>query len=94
MRRLFRLALLLPVLMAPVVAAALVPDPSWLGGWFDGADGDEIAALVFDRGEAMTVPVIAPPVPAGVASLALVLAPAFIAAPARPHPSRAPPAVA
>jgi hypothetical protein len=26
----------------------LVPDPTWIGGFYDGADGDEILLLVWD----------------------------------------------
>ncbi|HKB26381.1 MAG TPA: hypothetical protein VKG64_15195 [Methylomirabilota bacterium] len=62
-RRWLRLSLTLVVLGAPVAAAASVPDPSWIGGLYDGADGDELVALVWDQSpglEASAV-VIAPP---------------------------------
>jgi hypothetical protein len=94
MRRWLLLALLAPVILAPVVAASMVPDPDWIGGWFDGADGDEISALVFDRTVAIAVPVLTPPAPAGSAPLALE--PVIIARVATPppHSSRAPPVAA
>jgi hypothetical protein len=46
--------------LAPVAAATIVPDPDWIGGFFDGADGDELAALVWDRSDAAppTLPVV------------------------------------
>ena len=94
MRRLFRLLLLLPALIAPVVAASIVPDPSWIGGFFDGADGDEVAALVFDRSEAVAVPVVAPPALAGSTPLASNPDLCTLARTTRAALSRAPPALA
>jgi hypothetical protein len=37
------------VVAAPVLAAANVPDPTWVGGFYDGADGDEVLVLVWDQ---------------------------------------------
>ncbi len=41
------------VVLAPVIAAADVPDPTWIGGFYDGADGDELGALVWDQSPAL-----------------------------------------
>jgi hypothetical protein len=62
---------------APVAAATIVPDPDWIGGLFDGADGDELAALVWDRSDAAppTIPVV------------LVLLCAALIAPLAPTPA-------
>ena len=56
------------------MAAIVVPDPTWIGGLYDGADGDEAVTLVWDHSSAV--------VPAGIALLGLIAA--FVAAaPAR-----------
>jgi len=43
---------LLPVVLAlillPAVAFASPPDPSWIAGIYDGADGDDIVSLVYE----------------------------------------------
>ena len=54
------------VVVAPVIAAANVPDPTWVGGFYDGADGDELLALVWDQAPALVFDGIAvvPPSPA------------------------------
>jgi hypothetical protein len=51
MRRRAGLVILVAALAvsAPVIAAANVPDPTWVGGFYDGADGDELWALVWDQ---------------------------------------------
>ena len=41
--------------VAPLIAAAHVPDPTWVGGFYDGADGDELCALVWDQSPALVV---------------------------------------
>ena len=46
--RLLLLVLALIAVAAPAASAALVPDPTWIGGFYDGADGDEILLLVWD----------------------------------------------
>jgi hypothetical protein len=87
------LALLVIVLTAgaPVLAAASVPDPTWIAGVYDGGDGDEIVILVWDG-----TPAIAPTPPTlSAATTALfAVASAARARPARVAPtadSRAPP---
>src|SRR2546426_10645448 len=43
------------VVLAPVIAAADVPDPTWIGGLYDGAGGDELGALVWDQSPGLPV---------------------------------------
>ena len=64
-----------------MVAAVVVPDPTWIGGLYDGGDGDEAATLVWDHGSAV--------VPAGIALLA-ILAALVVAAPAHAIVARFP----
>jgi len=46
------------VVLAPVIAAADVPDPTWIGGFYDGADGDELGALVWDQSLALPFDIV------------------------------------
>ena len=46
------------VALAPVIAAADVPDPTWVGGLYDGADGDELIALVWDQSSVLPIDVV------------------------------------
>ena len=39
---------LLFIVWAPLVAATIVPDPTWIAGLYDAADGDEIAIVLGD----------------------------------------------
>lgn len=57
-RRGLVLLLALVVLAAPAAAAASVPDPTWIGGLYDGADGDELVALVWDQSPAIDPPAL------------------------------------
>src|SRR5439155_24310682 len=66
------------VVLAPVIAAANVPDPTWVGGFYDGADGDELLALVWDQAPALVFDGIAVVPPSS--------------APAWPLPQDSPPA--
>jgi len=47
---------LLPVVLAlillPTIAFASPPDPSWIAGIYDGADGDDIVSLVYETSAA------------------------------------------
>src|SRR5215469_5130069 len=49
-------SILLPVVLAlvllPTIAFASPPDPSWIGGIYDGADGDAIVNLVYETSAA------------------------------------------
>jgi hypothetical protein len=47
-RALLALPLIVATLVACVVAAAHLPDASWMGGVYDGGDGDELISLVWD----------------------------------------------
>src|SRR5438445_13882281 len=40
------------VVLAPVIAAADVPDPTWIGGFYDGADRGELGPLLWDQSPA------------------------------------------
>ena len=90
-QRLVALGLVLVGVLAPMVAAIIVPDPTWIGGLYDGGDGDEAATLVWDHSSAV--------VPASIALFGLlaalvVVVPAHPAAGRRQHcslASRAPP---
>jgi hypothetical protein len=56
--RLAAAIVVLVALLAPVFAAAMVPDPTWVAGLYDGADADEILLLIWDGTPAV---VAAPP---------------------------------
>ena len=78
-QRLVALGLVLIGVLAPMVAAIIVPDPTWIGGLYDGGDGDEAATLVWDHSSAV--------VPASIALLGLIAA-FVVGAPARPAAAR------
>jgi hypothetical protein len=78
-QRVVALLLVLVGVLAPMVAAIIVPDPTWIGGLYDGGDGDEAATLVWDHGSAV--------VPAGIALLGLLTA-FVVVAPAHPGACR------
>jgi len=90
--KLAALLLVAIVALAWFTAAAIVPDPTWIGGLYDGADGDEAAALVWERAHA-TAPGVVAVVPitriALVSPGPLALAPCCVTAASA---SRAPPA--
>ena len=69
MRRTWRdwvvLTLGLAVLLAPVGGAAMVPDATWIPGLYDGADGDEVLALVWDNTPAVASSLVALHAPVG-----------------------------
>jgi len=46
------LPIVLVLLLLPSLALASPPDPSWVTGFYDGADGDEIVSLVYDTSAA------------------------------------------
>ena len=43
---------------APVIAAANAPDTTWIGGLYDGGDGDEVLTLVWDQSPALAFEVV------------------------------------
>ena len=59
------LVLVAALFLAPVAGAAMVPDPTWIGGMYDGGDGDEVAILVWDLTSGIVPTVVVPPAPAG-----------------------------
>ena len=79
------------IVLAPIAGAAMVPDPTWIAGVYDGADADEILLLIWDGTPAVvsTPPVLLEPgavvlePPAAIARLTSIDAPAAA--------SRAPP---
>jgi hypothetical protein len=50
------ISIVLPIVVAlillPVLAFASPPDPSWIAGIYDGADGDDIVTLVYETAAA------------------------------------------
>lgn len=93
MTRFIATVVFLVVLLAPTLAAANVPDPTWIAGMYDGGDADEILTLVWDGapGLAAHPPALLEPQAVVLVSSPLVApAPAHVAHPAV---SRAPPLV-
>jgi hypothetical protein len=84
-------ALVLVALWAPLVAAANVPDPTWIAGLYDGADADEILLLIWDGTPAVAVtpPALLEP-RAAVPAPTAAIAPVTVSLP-RAAVSRAPP---
>lgn len=65
-KRASRLLLItLTVVFLPAIAFASPPDPSWIMGVYDGADGDDIVTLIADQAatNAPSLPLIPPPLP-------------------------------
>jgi hypothetical protein len=46
------LPILLTLILLPPLAFASPPDPSWVAGFFDGADGDDVVSLVYETSAA------------------------------------------
>src|SRR5262249_1497259 len=42
------LPIVLTLILLPPIALASPPDPSWVAGFYDGADGDDIVSLVYE----------------------------------------------
>ena len=42
------LPVVLALILLPAVAFASPPDPSWIAGIYDGADGDDIVSLIYE----------------------------------------------
>ena len=53
MGRFLAILVLLVVLCAPIIAAANIPDPTWIPGLYDSGDGDEALSLVWDNAPAV-----------------------------------------
>ena len=56
------LPIVLALILLPTLAFASPPDPSWVTGFYDGADGDEIVSLVYETSAAndTTLPHLGP----------------------------------
>jgi hypothetical protein len=46
------LPIVVTVILLPAIAFASPPDPSWIAGIYDGADGDDIVSLVYETAAA------------------------------------------
>ena len=46
------LSVILALILLPLIAFASPPDPSWVAGLYDGADGDDIVSLVCEASAA------------------------------------------
>lgn len=46
------LPVVLALILLPTIAFASPPDPSWVAGFYDGADGDDIVSLVYETSTA------------------------------------------
>ena len=46
------LPIVLALMLLPPLAFASPPDPSWVAGFYDGADGDDIVSLVYETSAA------------------------------------------
>src|SRR5215467_4694059 len=55
-----RLAMFLSIVVALILivpmALASPPDPSWIAGIYDGADGDDVVTLVYETAGVATLP--------------------------------------
>jgi len=90
-RRTLLLVLALVLFVAPAVSATMVPDPTWIGGMYDGGDGDEVAILMWDRTAGVVPVVTPPPAPSSAVWLDPPAPPAAVSAPLPRPASRAPP---
>jgi len=50
------LSIVLALILLPAIAFASPPDPWWIAGIYNGADGDDIVSLVYETSAAETVP--------------------------------------
>jgi len=48
------LPIALALILLPSIAFASPPDPSWIAGIYDGADGDDVVSLVYETSAAKT----------------------------------------
>jgi len=46
------LPIVVALILLPTIAFASPPDPSWIAGIYDGADGDDIVSLVYETSAA------------------------------------------
>ena len=58
------LPVVLALILLPPLAFASPPDPSWVAGFYDGADGDDVVSLIYDTSAAnQTAPAQLGPLP-------------------------------
>ena len=50
------LPIVLALILLPAIAFASPPDPSWVAGIYDGADGDDIVSLVYENSATNAAP--------------------------------------
>lgn len=82
---------LVVLIAAPIAAAVLVPDPSWVGGVYDSGDSDAVVQLLWDLAGGI-VPIVALPAALpGSRHDARPVIVAFAARPAARADCRAPP---
>jgi hypothetical protein len=91
--RVLLLALLAVLIAAPVAAAVMVPDPSWIGGVYDGGDSDAVVLLVLELTAGVPPVVTAPPTSPGLPHASIALVVAVVSRPPARSDSRAPPTV-
>ena len=92
MRRWLIPLLLFVAVGGPLVAAASLPDPTWIAGMYDDGDSDSVLALVWEEAPAVIPPSRElPKLGASAASPAVVVA-APVAVSLVPADSRSPPA--
>jgi hypothetical protein len=82
--------LLLTLLIGPIASATIVPDPTWIGGLYDGGDGDEVAIL-WEHTPGIVPVVTVPLVPASRLYTGEPAPLAFVSRPLPRFTSRAPP---
>ena len=85
------LGLLAVLIAAPVAAAVMVPDPSWISGVYDGGDTDAVVQLVWDLTAGVLPALTAPPTSPGLPHACPVVVVAPVSRPPARSDSRAPP---
>ena len=92
MRRLVTLLLLVPLFWLTPLAYASPPDQTWIGGFYDDADYDDVVLLALSLAVALGVPVLALDARPVVVAILLLLDVEAALSVVRPGaPSRAPP---
>jgi len=92
MRRLVTLLLLVPLFWLTSLAYASPPDQTWIGGFYDDADYDDVVLLALSLAVALGDPVLALDARPVVVAILLLLDVRAVLSVVRPGaPSRAPP---
>ena len=91
-RRVVLLAVMLALFLAPLVAAGVAPDPTWIPGLYDDSDADTLAILW--ENTAAVVPAVTALLPPSLRVLGGLRAACSVVSRSLPRPSsRAPPQV-